>query len=60
MSKSVEFAFSLGQAVMLPTDNQGTITGLCRKENGDSYLVVWWCESKRYEDWLQEFELRPA
>lgn len=60
MSDTVIFRFSLGQTVYVPTDCAGTVTGQCRKDTGKAYLVVWWCESKRNDEWLYEFELRES
>ncbi len=59
MSEQVDFRFALGQSVLLPTDNVGVVVGQSRKENGNTFEVVWWCESKRNDEWLHEHELRP-
>ena len=60
MNDPVQFRFALGQRVLVPTDNSGTVIARTENKFGTSYHVVWWCESKRNDEWLFDFELRAA
>jgi hypothetical protein len=59
--KEYKVAFDVGTLVVIRALGQ---PGLCQTIRidirGISYLISYWFDGKRYEEWLQEIELGPA
>lgn len=56
---SVAFAFAMFQQVkIVPLGLRGRINARCERPGGQlSYLLVWWSDGKRSDEWLHESEL---
>jgi hypothetical protein len=54
----VVFRFKLNQDVKIrPLDLPGRILARCDRGLWHEYRIIYWNESKRYDEWLCEYEL---
>ena len=62
MSFVVEFAYAIGDKVEIATVKgiTGHVIGLSMQSHGKAYRVCWWQDGKRCDEWLLDFELKPA
>ena len=60
MSVSVQFAHAIGDEIEIVHVKGicGVVTVLRMSERGAYYLIVWWQDGHRYEEWLAEFEIK--
>ena len=49
----------IGSKVTLHSDIEATVCMVRIGHHGASYLVVWWDERKRVEEWVFDFEVTP-
>ena len=59
LKEAIYFRFRIHQDITIKQLNiPGRIFARCDKGNGvKDYRVVWWCDGKRNDDWLYEYEL---
>ena len=57
---TVIFSHSIGDKVMINDypDIHGRVTGMSHKQIGNQYYVCWWDCGKRYDEWLNEWEIK--
>ena len=54
----VRFRHLLGDEVWLvDIQRNGRVNGLCVRQWGITYSVVWWADCKRHEEWVYEWEI---
>lgn len=59
----VKFAFDIGDEVAIKgldaktSHKSGRVAGLCMQKEGKTYRIVWWMDGKRFDEWMQEWEL---
>ena len=49
----------IGSKVTLHSDIEAVVAKVAISQAGVSYLLVWWDERKRVEEWVYEFEVTP-
>lgn len=56
--KMLSVPFGIGSAVTVGGDVPGVVTGIAIYETGVKYLVAWWQDRNRNEEWLNEREIQ--
>ena len=59
---TITFAHDIGDTVEVVHVKgiTGIVTVLRMSERGAYYLVVWWHEGRRFEEWVAEFEIKEV
>ena len=59
---TITFDYSIGETVEVAHVKgiSGVVIVLRASERGNYYLVVWWHEGRRFEEWLAEFEIKAV
>jgi len=59
---TIDFEYGIGDKVEIATvkDIYGHVIGMTLNRNGITYHVCWWADGKRFDEWLCDFELKPA
>ncbi len=56
---NIEFKHAIGDTITIKiVDIKGQITALRHDDQGNWYLVVWWCSGDRKCEWLAEWEIK--
>lgn len=59
---TIQFAHDIGDTVEVVHVKgiTGQVASLCRDRNGHRYLVVWWHDGSRKDEWLNDWEIKAV